>query len=289
MQTGFEPVLPVLKDLLRTFVSKPEAGSVTSEAQDLDFAPIQSSSAAASADRGPEHLTRWHRHALDVTLAMLTVVPSLQSGTAEPTRDKDLSELFLGCDETRFALVGSVYLAHVRRRALGLGGPHMGALLQKLEGMLTAHTFARAERVQLLAVDAVDALLPLAAGAQAAQTRALCHWLAQALGGGRVRSWRMRERVARFFDVYLARDPRQQFWQIVDDAADGDGDGPAVLADDLYPSAILPRLGMDEDIRVRFRVAGSNARLLGLARAIGHDAMQSYDEIKQWLTSTIDR
>jgi ataxia telangiectasia mutated family protein len=294
MQTGFEQVFPILKDILRLLVNHTPPGFLGLEGQDLDFAPMQlGSTAPTSVDKGLQELSPGDRHSLHVTLAFLGIVPAMQSNTVEPTRDKDVSELFLGCSETRFAVVADVYFQNVRRHTHGLGPQDIAQLLEKLEGMLTAHTFARSERVQLIAVDCVEALMPLclassvAHSRQGAQTRALCHWLAQALGGSKIRSWRMRDRIAQFFDKYLEVDPAQRFWMIVDHT--NDDDEQPTLDHDLFPSTILPKLGKDEDIRVRFRAAGINARLLLMAHSMGEDQMTWYHDIRQWFSSEVDR
>ena len=79
---------------------------------------------------------------------------------------------------------------------------------------------------------------------------------------------------------YLAEDPGQVIWS----TALPDEELGAVESEAL-PAAILPMLGADQDIRVRFRVAFDNASLFGF----GRDPSQLYSEIKGWLTDDIDK
>jgi ataxia telangiectasia mutated family protein len=50
---------------------------------------------------------------------------------------------------------------------------------------------------------------------------------------------------------------------------------------------MLPGLGADEDIRVRFRAAVANSRLFTIARVVGQDPILLYDTIKRSLTLNI--
>jgi ataxia telangiectasia mutated family protein len=240
---------------------------------------------------GPLVDSRWRRDYMRVVLGLLTVAPTLQSKTPEPIRDTELSEIFATCDDDLFLNQADLYFRTIRHQMLGLGSPQLGQLLLRFETLLTQYAHARSERLQVLVVRFLDATMPLwlqptvALAEAGSQTRDLCHWLASMLNWQKIRSWVIRDLICTFFDRYLACDPYHQFWAPATSSQDREDEVPQ----DLYPCIILPKLGGDEDIRVRFRVASVNSRILVTAKVMGQEPIQWYDGVRQWLSEELER
>lgn len=222
-------------------------------------------------------------------MTFLAIVPILQSTSGEPTRDKDLTELVLNSADTAFLLVGPVYFAKVRQRILNISLNVLDGFLDKFDQMLKQYTYSRSEKLQLLTTQFLDATLHhwkqdnVSSSEVGDRIRDLCQWLSDTLRRNQIRSWRTRDCVARFMKRYLVEDPEQVIWTMV--SPDDEGRN---IKTEASPAAILPMLGADQDIRVRFRVAFDNASLFTVARKTGRDPSQLYSEIKGWLTDDID-
>lgn len=255
------------------------------------FAPIRTThaitqSAEASQQSDSMQANQYIAH---ICMSFLVIVPILQSSSGEPTRDKDLTELVLNCSDDKFLLVGPIFFGNVRQRILNIGLNVLDGFLDKFDRMLKPYIYSRSEKLQLLTTQFLDSTLHIwkqdgvSSSEVGGRIRDLCHWLSDTLRRNQIRSWRTRDSVARFMKRYVAEDVEQVIWSTVLPDDEGEDVQPEAL-----PAAILPMLGSDQDIRVRFRVAFENASLFSVARKIGRDPSQLYSEIKQWLTGDID-
>jgi ataxia telangiectasia mutated family protein len=275
-------------------IGQQSTDSEAPHAMDVDdgdgFAPIRTSHTTTQSSETSQQIDsmRAHRSIADSCITFLAIVPVLQSSSGEPTRDKDLTELILNCSENKFLLVGPMYFEKVRQRVLNISLNVLDGFLRKFEQMLKPYAFSRSEKLQLLTTQFLDSTLHIwkqdtvSRSEVGERVRDLCQWLSDTLRRNQIRSWRTRDCVARFMKRYIAEDPEQAIWSMVSDEDCGTV-GPEAL-----PAGILPMLGADHDIRVRFRVAYENASLFSVARQTGRDPSQLYTEIKQWLTDDID-
>lgn len=256
----------------------------TLDTDDRDgFAPIRTNHAIAqSAETGQQiDDTHSNRCIANICMAFLTVVPVLQSLSGEPTRDKGLTELTLNCSADNFLLLGPIYFSKVRQRVLYISVNVLGKFLEKFEVILRQYEYSRSERLQLLVTQFLESTLHLwkqdvvVSSDVGGSVCDLCQWLSDILRAEKIRSWRTRDRVARFMQQYILEDPTQVAWT----TPDSDEEPPSL------PIDLLPMLGADRDVRIRFRVASSTARLFAVAH---EDPSELYMKIKGWLTNDID-
>lgn len=275
-----------LKDVVRSVVGQPLEDRRTPQGTDMDdekdgFGPIRSVQQSPEFHQQAED-DNANRCVVEVSMTFLAVAPILQSSSGEPTRDKELIELILGC-ENKFFLAASILFDKVGQRNLNLNVNNLDMFLDKFADLLPQYQYARSERLQLLVTHFLDSTLhlwiqnPVANSEVGDHIRSLCVWISGMLKSNKIQSWRTRDRVACFLDRYLAQDPFQVVWS---EGEDGGGT-------ELLPAIMLPGLGADEDIRVRFRAAVANSRLFTIARVVGQDPILLYDTIKRSLTLNI--
>jgi serine-protein kinase ATM len=275
-----------LKDVLRVIVGQKcndsQASHSMNDADDKDgFAPIRVSQQSPEARQQTEERIA-HRYIVEVSMAFLAVVPILQSTSGEPTRDKELTDLVLQ-SESKFHLIASVFFKNVRLRYLSLSASSFDRFLKKIGDLLQQYNYSRSENLQLLVTQFLDSTLHIWSQESMANSevgddvRALCHWISSILRDGKIRSWKPRDYAARFLDRYLHKDPNHTVW--ARDSVDIES----------LPANLLPILGADRDIRIRFRVAVLNARLFSIARTVGQDALLLYDTIKRSLTTNLQK
>lgn len=253
------------------------------------FAPIRINSAATQAADATQknNGTYADRCVTDSCMTFLALVPILQGSSGESTRDKELTEMVLNCSGDRFLLISSIYFGQIRKRYLHISLSVLDRFLEKLGAMLETYEYARSEQLQLLVTQFLNSTLHhwkediIANSDTAENISTLCRWLSSILKAGKIKSWKTRDCVARFMHSYILEDSGQKIWSMIPSDEDSD---PGSL-----PTNLLPMLGADQDIRVRFRVAYTNASLFSVARETGHDPTQLYAELKGWLTNDIDK
>jgi ataxia telangiectasia mutated family protein len=270
--------MDTLRDVLRIITNHELHDSQSLQADDTDgFGPIRTTQPLAETRKQVKDSTL-HNHIAEVCVSFLAVVPILQSFSGEPTRDKELTELVLHSDHN-FHLIATLLLDKVRQQRLKLDLSDLDDFLRKIESLLMQYNYSRSEKLHLLVCRFLDSTSHLWLQDSVTDIevgdniRALCHWISKMLKENKIRSWKLRDHVACFFDRYLARNPTQEAW-----SRDGS------VSSDSFPSALLPQLGADRDIRVRFRVAVANARLFAIARDVHHKALDLYCAIKDSLT-----
>jgi ataxia telangiectasia mutated family protein len=292
VQDGFNTVTNTLRGVLRVMLGAESSVFPTSQTTAVDndgFGPIRTTTTRQSSDVSEDNDTSYSsRYVLEVCIAFLTVGPTLQSASGEPTRDKSLTELVLNCAEPRptvFLLVCPILFQKTRQGFVNLSVKNLDGFLDELGSLLQLYEYARSKRAQLLALQLLDSTLDTWASRQIAMGEVLgkvqhiCGWLSGALKKQKVKDWLVRDFFAQFLDRYLAKDPDQSTWS--------DQGGEEDLTECL-PNALLPMMNSDEDIRVRFRVAVINARLFAVVRHVECLAVALYDSIKQWYTVDLD-
>lgn len=219
---------------------------------------------------------------------MLSFIPYAQSSTREPARNDDLCEIILSCKDEDFVAYAHIYFRALRYQMLNASSAQLGRFLRRFEDLLVSYAYSHAERLQILAVNFLDSTMHLWLQATVglseagSQTRELCYWLAGLLSSGKARSWRVRDRICRFLDRYLSRDMYQQFWTPPISSQEEE------VPQDNNPGFVLPRLGGDQDIRVRFRVATINPRLLATAQTMGQNPSEWYESVLEFLSTDLD-
>ena len=228
---------------------------------------------------------------VETCISFLAVVPILETSSGEPTRDKELTQLVLDCSYERLFLVGPIFFSKIRQRILNLSPNNLKNFLEKLGFLVTGnYTYGRCEKVLLLLIHFLQSTLHIWVQESVRTTDVgkdigqLLHWLSKLIRNKHARSWKVRDAIAIFFDVYLSQDPRQKVWKF-GDLDSQEIDSPPL---DTLPFAMLPCLSADVDIRVRFRAAVVNARLFSIAQSLDLDSMALYSDILQCLTKEID-
>ncbi|KAJ6610217.1 hypothetical protein B0H10DRAFT_2438144 [Mycena sp. CBHHK59/15] len=270
VQDAFEAVMKVQRDLLRDLIGVLHTdGFVADQSQDINKRKAEHSSICCIAQ---------------VCIAFLTVIPVLQSASGEPSNDRELTDLVLTCAETQTEtalLIYSIFLSNVRQKTIALSKLNLDLLLDELKTMLISYRYARSDKAQMMVIQLLDCTLHIWAVASESTVRELCAFLPKALRAGdesrtHIRSWKIRDALARLFDRYLMNDPSEASWFQESDFADPDD---RVAAKQRVPTKVLPAMNRDEDIRVRFRAAVLNAHLFAVGRKTGLDAATMYKPI----------
>jgi ataxia telangiectasia mutated family protein len=221
----------------------------------------------------------FHRYAAETCISFLVMAPALQSTSAEPTRDKELTDLVLRSEPSQLHLTAPIFFDHIRRRLLKISVTNLDDFFLKLGTLLQKYNYARSEKLQMLVCHVLDTTShiwlqePARNGEVGSKARSLCHWLSNMLMENKIRSWQLRDHLACFLDRYLSKDPTQEAWSL-----DGTPNGGS------FPAVLLPMLGADPDIRVRFRAAVFNARLFSISKEIEQETLILYTGIRKSLT-----
>ncbi|KAG6821445.1 hypothetical protein H0H93_010169 [Arthromyces matolae] len=264
VQSTFQLVGAMMRKVLRVTLGFGQLASTaqTMEAPEQDFEPIRTSTehSLTSTDNiitDPLSVS----FIMDVCVSFLAVGPALQSASGELTRDKELIDDITKCAEMRpeaFLSVLPVLLDKCRRRFYYLDIKSLDGLLDEVERLLFLYPYSKSPRLQSAVIQLLEytvetwASVKISMDDTLGKCRLLCHWLSKTVKDGNLRAWTVRDSFVRFIDHYLAQDPTQQAWGKPEDS--------------LLPSILLPIMGKDDDIRVRFRVAVSSARLFAFAR-----------------------
>ncbi|GLB41909.1 putative telomere-length maintenance and DNA damage repair [Lyophyllum shimeji] len=289
VQSVFNDISDTLRNVLRVSLGEKPLAQAGPQGMDVDeqdgFGPIRTVAEKhfmrnneGSADVHSTHFI------LDICVSFLTVGPALQSASGEPTRDKDLIQLILNCAEPRpeaFLSVFPMVLQRCRQKTLNLSVKSLDSFLNELSRLLQLYQYGRSHRLQSLATQFLASTMEIWASPDVAigetldKVRQVSNWLSAALRKRKIRSWAVRDLLARFFDQYLVKDPTERAWNVPEKQE---------VEAEALPSALLPIMGADDDMRVRCRVAVLNARLFALARRTGRPTDDVYVAIKRELT-----
>ncbi|KAF8578220.1 hypothetical protein K439DRAFT_1395785 [Ramaria rubella] len=286
VQEAFEPVMIDLRRTLQLITASSQAPIRAGEEEDEDFALIQVANTTPSASRAH---TRAKDLCVQVCVAFLATAPILQSGNRN-THDKDLVNLLLKCEAFAFLALAPEFLQAVRNRQLYISIKTAESLTDRLEEVLSkSYNTNRSVEATLLAIQFLHStshlwLQATAANAKLSRSVRLLHdWLSNMAIEGNLPSWRIRDRLVCYLDHYLSVDPHETFWSSPGNGEDEDED-ECEVDEERLPSHILPKMGDDEDARVRFRVAVANGRLLCTTEVTKADAMSIYVRVKQRLS-----
>ncbi|KAK0467046.1 uncharacterized protein EV420DRAFT_1636079 [Desarmillaria tabescens] len=185
----------------------------------------------------------------------------------EPTRDNELSSIVLGCKEDhsdRFILLCSVLGEKFRCKTLHLGVEDLKKFLAVIVDLSDKYPYTRDEKYQLLVGHFLESILLIwipineADGPNSEHGGQLLSQMARALKVGVIKSWKVRDTLVRLYDRFVT---------IPNDV-------------EASPDTLLPFVGGDCDIRVRFRAAVANAHLFSFAQKTERDPNSVYASIK---------
>ncbi|CDO73330.1 hypothetical protein BN946_scf185008.g93 [Trametes cinnabarina] len=280
VQDTFAALLKTLRDVLSETMKKTATlTSTPGVASRDDFVPVLHAAASAQAAKALASMATHCRHVTRSCVTALVLIPVLQSsGTS--THDPELIQCFVGGDTepAEFLLIAPPCLDHVRRGRLRLSSSNMKALFDRIEVLLDTYAFSHIEDSQLLFVQTLVSTSSLWRGSSGDEDilEAAQYYCAQCVK--RLKkplrcSWRVRDAIVRFLDAYLASDPAQKFWT------------ESGVAKEELPASILPTVGGDHDIRIRFRVAATCPRLFTVGRLAGRRPLDVYHEIHRYLSA----
>jgi len=241
------------------------------------FAPIRTSTTVESASSNEsEHAQS------NIALACirsLAVVPIIQNGSGESTRDKELTEIILDCakkNPDNFLVIGPIFVGYIRNETLSLSAKNVQALLEELGETLRLYVYSRDDRFHLLVIMFLEAIMHLwILGSLEEEARDLyddlLHWLLRNLQRNKLPCWITRDNLARLLDKYLELDPYEK----------------CLVKRDMLPSELLAQLNSDDDVRVRFRAASLTARMIEITRQARESQMELYDFVRRCYTTDL--
>ncbi|KAI0766627.1 hypothetical protein BD413DRAFT_717411, partial [Trametes elegans] len=284
VQGAFAELLKRLREVVR-LVMKRVPNTNPFATGDDGFGPVQAVVATAESFQREASISTYNGHIARACVSALVIVPILQSSSGEPARDVELWDLVLGCDFAQFLVLAPPCLEQVQRKRLHLSRPQLKDLLGQLKELMMTYEYSHQEEAQLFLVKMLVSTLHLWCNSTAADTdvsaeaRFYCSQCIRRLQVAHRPSWRLRDAIIRFLDDYLVHDPKQEIWALPD--ADNHVPEPQDM-----PAAVLPTLGDDDDIRIRFRLAVINTRLFTVCRLASHDSTQIYHEIRRHLSTS---
>lgn len=278
VQDTFDHLCGVFRDILRVSAGLPT--SKQSNAMEVDeadgFGPIRTSQSARAEKKLDANTIL--RHIARICIDFLSLIPILQSSNSETTRDKELLEIILDADGDPFLSIIPSYSDNIRRGRFNLGTGATDMLLLRFSQHMGDPSFAKREQMHLEVIRFLDSTIDVWLQPSAAnvldKVQSLFKFYSDMIARKKVRSWRIRYALSCFMSGYLDKDPWQKAWNIVE-------------ADCSPPSDLLPQLGSDEDIRVRFKLATLSAKLLSPANLAGKDASTVYLELKKGLSKDL--
>lgn len=225
--------------------------------------------------------TREIRLVAEICIEYLAMGPILQSLVNEPTRDKELLESVLEvADENTdtFILVTSVLLQQVRQNTLDISPTLLDQFLDAIGYHLKTYPFSKNASMICFLATFLDATLHLWGHESKAteEVRSKIHilfdWFHKALQGGKIGSWEARDRWVSLLLRYVTEDPEESLYK----------------KSKVFQRELLPSLGLDEDMRVRFRASVIVARLFAVGRKTGSPPMPLYSIIIDHLTKHVN-
>jgi hypothetical protein len=238
----------------------------------LDHVPMVSLDKGDGSDGGLFFPSRSAEWLVATCFATATRGAALQSGSAEPSRQRELYDVLAGCDCPQFIALGTAVSRAIRDGYLHVSSAGADDILEGFQHFLTSYQYRRNELLHALAIDFLCATASLWIEASATRTdfglhaRALIEYLVKQLSSGRLRSPALRTRLLHFLEVYLRLDPHEQVWALLDGTI-----VPPVLQ--LFHSA-----ARDVDIHVRFETASILPRLYDFVARLVAQPFRDYNE-----------
>jgi ataxia telangiectasia mutated family protein len=189
-----------------------------------------------------------------------------------------LLEIILDADGDAFLSMLPAYSENIRSGRFNLGVNATDKLLLRFSQHMGDPSLAKREQTHLEVIRFLDATVGIWLQPSAVEVlnkvQSLYKFYSDMIVRKRARSWRIRYAFSCFTSGYLKKDPWQKTW---DDAE----------VECSLPSELLPQLGSDEDIRVRFKLATLSAKLLSPANLADKDAVGVYEESKSGLSTEL--
>lgn len=270
LQDAFAPILDLLRASLKNIVgtreeladyapnsdNQPTQGRPMDLDEDDGFGPAliaeEDKALTTSAQVDPNHSSKTTIALIRSLSTCLIRIPTLQSGSTEPSRQDELLDLLDECDPCRFATFGSTLFDAIRLGQLHIGASAADRVLEAFQEYFSSYRYSRDENMHLLALDFLDAtsqlwLQPVVSDADfGIHVRLTASYYIKQLGLGKLRSARVRSRFLRFLEGYLARDPTEAFWRL----SLGDEQGRLTS-----PRGFTLPLSRDVHVAVRFEAA----------------------------------
>lgn len=259
------------------------AGSMIADDEKDDFAPIRTSqSTGAVATSEETHADRRLQDVSRICVDILTMIPILQSSERQATRDKSMAELVCeSIDNETFFVLMEPFICHIFMKNIYIGPSILDRLFTHLGDLLATYKFGQSETVQMLVMSLLHATVNVWSDAYSAgedvamKARVFYRWAVDGFQKNQLRSWRTRNKMVHFLELFLHMDPREAFVTSNTDSDEFDVED--------FPGRILPLFNKDCDIRVRFTAACSSARLLSTSYILGKDPMHVYGYIREQL------
>lgn len=304
VQETFNELLDVLKTALRVASGASTSTHSDSQAMDVDaeddFEQPRTAQATSVSTRAPgTSAVYMDLSSINICMTAWAVVPMLQSISGQPTRDKDLADMVLCSDDSRLMDMASAYFSVVRTGALSVSNANMAVFLKLLRELWAQYAYAREERFHRLTLLFLHSTMtqwmdPATPDDICESTRDLWKLVVEKslLPKRKMTSWRGRDDVVRFLDANLALDPEEGFWAPIANYLVNVGPSSITPQDDaeprainLLPASVLPTLGSDVDIRVRFRASAASARMFARASKLEQNPSTLYTDVLSYLTS----
>ena len=242
------------------------------------FGPIRTSQTTQAEKKLNVNTTL--RQIAGICIDFLSLVPILQSTNGETTRDKELLEIILDADGDTFLSMVPSYSDSIRHGRFNLGVNATDTLLLRFSQHMSDPPFAKREQTHLEVIRFLDSTIGVWLQPSAEdvlnKVQFLFKFYSDMIVRKKVRSWRIRYAFSCFMSDYLDKDPWQKAWN-------------AAEVDCSLPAELLPHLGADEDIRVRFKLATLSAKLLSPANLAGKEASTVYLELKEGLSTDLSQ
>ncbi len=226
---------------------------------------------------------------LETCISFLACGPYLQSTTQKATRDVDLTQLVIKCeDPDKFRIACPILFRFVRRRIFHSSLKTLHSCLIEFGDVLTRYAYSKQQTVIIASLDFLNSALGVwkaddqLANEVQLDLQKIYIWLSGLLVKRSCRSWALRDAIARFLGQYLAEDPSQEFW------IKSTHDDSSILQDRL-PTSLLPRLNCDRDIRVRFRAAFINASLFSITHHFKQPPLELYELMKRFFPPHLEK
>ncbi|KAF9530405.1 hypothetical protein CPB83DRAFT_905353 [Crepidotus variabilis] len=286
VQEVFNPITTILKILLSQIMS---GSKITSEnAMDIDekdgFGPIRTTAPQSNSDTTTTENGSILRRLFKISIGFASCAPFLQSAGEKETRDSELTELILksSAEPQNFCMACPVFFQFTRQKIFHLSLRNQQLFVEKFGDLLQQYSLSKNQQFIHVVLDFLLSTLGSwksqedLAGELHRHLQHLYAWLSRLMKGGNCGSWALRDAIARFLGQYLEEDSAQGFWA-VEDHFDN-------LQDhlDSLPSALLPRLSNDQDIRVRFRASFINAGLFSITQHLKQSPDDLYEHLKHY-------
>jgi serine-protein kinase ATM len=213
---------------------------------------------------------------------------TLQSRRAEDvasgsTRNDELINDLLQEDEEGygFFLLAPQLFDAIQRREYELSTLGYTRLLERFQELLNEYRYSKSLNLQLLTLHMLSVTAhswsqPAGSPSQegfVGTVQDLLTWFCELLSKNKLHSWSAKDRLVQFLDLYVQMDPSLSQWPDMEDPK--------------LPVDLLAQLAGDDDVRVRFRVAVTSARVVDILCNNGAEPDVLYNLIRRSLSNVL--